>query len=144
VNKNKIVLAMAGTALFVASCSSLSKRDPAAIARESKVEQYKKITLHPQEVYQGGSADEAGTAAACDDEAADCFYRAIARAREQGARALELRAASDLARLLQRRGRTVEAKQALSDVYTSFTEGFATSDLRDAKALLDAWSVSAG
>ena len=69
---------------------------------------------------------------------------AIARARGQGARALELRAASDLARLLQRRGKTVEAKQALSAVYTSFTEGFATNDLREAKALLDAWSVSAG
>lgn len=55
-----------------------------------------------------------------------------------------MRAASDLARLLQRLGKTVEAKQALSDVYTSFTEGFATSDLREAKALLDAWSVSAG
>lgn len=118
--------------------------DAMAIVEKSGEHCYEAELYRLRGVYQGGSADEAGTAAACDDEAADCFYRAIARAREQGARALELRAASDLARLLQRRGRTVEAKQALSDVYTSFTEGFATSDLREAKALLDAWSVSAG
>ena len=91
-----------------------------------------------------GRADEDGTAAACDDEAADCFHRAIARARRQGARALELRAAADLARLLQRQGKTAEAQQMLSDVYIGFTEGFATRDLREAKTLLDALGARAG
>ena len=118
--------------------------DAMAIVEKSGEHCYEADLYRLRGVYLAGSADEAGTAAACDDEAADCFYRAIARARGQGARALELRAASDLARLLQRWGKTVEAKQALSAVYTSFKEGFATNDLREAKALLDAWSVSAG
>ncbi|HIH2748333.1 AAA family ATPase [Burkholderia aenigmatica] len=89
-------------------------------------------------------AGEAGTAPERDDEAADCFLRAIARARQQGARALELRAASDLARLLQRQGKTADATQALYDVYAWFTEGFDTSDLQEAKALLDALDAHAG
>ncbi|VWL86427.1 adenylate/guanylate cyclase domain-containing protein [Burkholderia lata] len=91
-----------------------------------------------------GRAGNAGTAPERDDEAIDCFHRAIARARRQGAGALELRAASDLARLLQRRGRAEEARQVLSDVYGCFTEGFDTSDLQEAKALLDALGADAG
>jgi predicted ATPase len=35
-------------------------------------------------------------------------------------------------------GRHSEARQILAPVYDRFTEGFATSDLRAAKALLDA------
>ncbi|KAB0662650.1 adenylate/guanylate cyclase domain-containing protein [Burkholderia diffusa] len=89
-------------------------------------------------IYLAGAASKEGAAATRDDEAVDCFHRAIARARRQGARALELRAASDLARLLQRQGKIVEARQALSEVYAWFTEGFDTCDLREAKALLDA------
>ncbi|MBN3786529.1 adenylate/guanylate cyclase domain-containing protein [Burkholderia sp. Ac-20353] len=75
---------------------------------------------------------------ACYDAAEDCFREAIAVARHQGARSLELRAVSSLARLWQRKGKIAEARQALSDVYGRFTEGFDTADLRDAKALLDA------
>jgi adenylate cyclase len=89
-------------------------------------------------IYLAGAASKEGAAATRDDEAVDCFHRAIARAHRQGARALELRAASDLARLLQRQGKIVEAWQALSEVYACFTEGFDTRDLREAKALLDA------
>jgi adenylate cyclase len=67
-----------------------------------------------------------------------CLRQAIAVAREQGARSLELRATSDLARLWQRAGRTAEARQVLTEIYEWFTEGFDTEDLRDARALLDA------
>ncbi|MGT0251444.1 adenylate/guanylate cyclase domain-containing protein [Burkholderia pyrrocinia] len=95
-------------------------------------------------IYLAGEAIKDGTAPARDNEALDCFHRAIARARRQGARALELRAASDLARLLQRQGKTVEARRALSEAYSCFTEGFDTSDLREAKALLDALDARAG
>ena len=85
-----------------------------------------------------GGANNEWAASARDSEAADCFHKAIAAARRQGARSLELRAASDLARLLQRQGKKADARQALSEVYERFTEGFDTADLRDAKALLDA------
>jgi len=42
-----------------------------------------------------------------------------------------------LSRLWQQQGRKEEARQMLSEVYTWFTEGFETTDLQDAKALLD-------
>ncbi|RQS74367.1 hypothetical protein DID96_05745 [Burkholderia sp. Bp8963] len=89
-----------------------------------------------------GSPEGGECAPACRDEAEACFLKAIAVAREQGARSLELRAVSSLARLWQREGRVAEARQALSDVYDGFVEGFDTADLRDARALLDALAPS--
>ena len=61
----------------------------------------------------------------------------ISIAREQGARSLELRAATSLARLWRDQGQRAEARALLAPVYATFTEGFTTRDLIDAKALLD-------
>ncbi len=69
--------------------------------------------------------------------ARDCFRRAIEVARRQKARSWELRAALSLARLLAAEGERDEARRTLADVYTSFTEGFDTADLREAGALLE-------
>ena len=49
----------------------------------------------------------------------------------------ELRTATNLARLWQDQGKTVEAHDLLAPVYGWFTEGFDTPDLKEAKALLD-------
>jgi tetratricopeptide (TPR) repeat protein len=65
------------------------------------------------------------------------FREAISLAQKMGAKAWELRAATSLARLLRQQGKVEEARQRLSEIYTSFTEGFDTADLKDAKALLD-------
>jgi class 3 adenylate cyclase/tetratricopeptide (TPR) repeat protein len=65
------------------------------------------------------------------------FQQAIASARRQQARSLELRAAVNLARLW-RSQRPREAEALLREIYDWFTEGFATPDLREARALLDA------
>jgi len=50
---------------------------------------------------------------------------------------LGLRAAMDLARLWQRRGKRAEARALLAPLHASSTEGFELQDLRDAEALLN-------
>ena len=47
-----------------------------------------------------------------------------------------LRKATSLSRLRQRQRRAQEAREALADVYGSFTEGHDTPDLRTARSLL--------
>ena len=70
-------------------------------------------------------------------EAESRFRYALRTAREQDARSLELRAATDLARLLSGTEQETETYHVLSAVYNSFTEGLDTEDLKEAKALLD-------
>jgi predicted ATPase len=77
----------------------------------------------------------AGGADALEAEAA--LVRPIEIARTQQARSLELRAAISLARLWGTQGRAGDARPLLQNLYSWFTEGFDTMDLREAKALLD-------
>ena len=50
---------------------------------------------------------------------------------------LELRAGTSLAHLWACQGKRGEARDLLAPIYGWFTEGFETSDLREARALLD-------
>jgi class 3 adenylate cyclase/tetratricopeptide (TPR) repeat protein len=69
---------------------------------------------------------------------AEASYRtAIEVARAQSAKMWELRAASRLARLWQRQGKTSAARDLLAPLYGWFTEGFDTADLQAARALLE-------
>jgi predicted ATPase len=70
-------------------------------------------------------------------EAESCFRQALDVARDQGARSLELRAAMSLARLIAANGRKDEAREVLARIFGSFSEGFETADLKEAKALLE-------
>ena len=70
-------------------------------------------------------------------KAEDSFCTALAIAGEQGTRGYELRAATSLARLWREQARRGEARDLLAPLYNSFTEGFDTADLKDAKRLLD-------
>ena len=70
-------------------------------------------------------------------QAEQSFRDSIELARRQDARLLELRATTSLARLLARTDRSGEAFTMLADIYSWFTEGFDTSDLKEAKLLLD-------
>jgi predicted ATPase len=67
-----------------------------------------------------------------------CFQQALAVARRQQAKSWELRAAMSLARLWQQQGKRAEAYNMLEPIYGWFTEGFDTTDLQEAKALLEA------
>jgi hypothetical protein len=64
------------------------------------------------------------------------FGVALARARANGAKSLELRAATSLARLWRSTGEAERAVQLLGPIYAWFTEGHATLDLRCARAVL--------
>jgi predicted ATPase len=70
-------------------------------------------------------------------EAQTAFERSIEIARKQGAKSLELRASTSLARLMASQSRQAGARAMLAEVYNWFTEGFDTADLKDAEALLD-------
>ena len=72
-------------------------------------------------------------------EAAQCFAAALGVARRQGGRLFELRAATSLCRLWTEGGERRKAHDTLTPVYGRFTEGFDTPDLRDTRALLDAF-----
>jgi predicted ATPase len=72
-----------------------------------------------------------------EEEAEECFQKAIDIARRQQAKSLELRAVMSLARPWQQQGKREEARQMLAEIYGWFTEGFDTADLKEAKTLLE-------
>jgi len=76
-------------------------------------------------------------------EEAEACYReeALAIARRQKARSLELRAAMSLARLRRNQGRSQEARNLLARVYGWFTEGRHPPDLQEAKGLLERFPI---
>ncbi len=73
-----------------------------------------------------------------DLHAAEQMYdQAMASARGQDAKSMELRAALRLARLRQRQGRSQEAIDLIKPIYSWFTEGLDTPDLKEARELLE-------
>jgi len=64
------------------------------------------------------------------------FHRAVLTADRQGARSLLLRAVIGLARLLNRRGHSAEARETIIAVHAWFREGYETEDLRSAQQTL--------
>ena len=82
----------------------------------------------------------AGTVLLAEDKFTEgeiSLQQAIRIAQAQRAKSLELRAVRDLARLWAEQGRRTEAYNLVAPVYSWFTEGFDTTDLKEAKALLD-------
>jgi len=71
-------------------------------------------------------------------QAEEAFRRALDVARCQQAKALELRAAMNLARLWQSQGKHAKAYTLLAPIYGWFTEGCDTADLQEGRTLLEA------
>ena len=82
------------------------------------------------ELRRAGSAEHQAAVEAC-------FRQALAIARGQHAKSLELRAAIRLGWLWQQQGKRAEAREVLAPIYNWFTEGFDTTDLQEAQALLN-------
>jgi predicted ATPase len=70
------------------------------------------------------------------DEAEACFRQSFDLARSQGARAWELRTATDFAAFMTHTEHRESAKRLLQEAYSRFTEGFETTDLTMAADLL--------
>jgi class 3 adenylate cyclase/tetratricopeptide (TPR) repeat protein len=72
-----------------------------------------------------------------DERAEAAFRNSIGIANQRSLKSWELRASMSLTRLLAKQRRRDEARTMLADIYGSFTEGFDTADLKEAKALLE-------
>jgi predicted ATPase len=72
-----------------------------------------------------------------EEEAEASLHQALAVARQQQAKSLELRAAISLGRLWQHQGKRDAARHLVGSVYHWFTEGFDTADLQTARAMLE-------
>jgi len=73
-----------------------------------------------------------------DDHAKRFLEQSLELSRRQGARAWELRAATDFATRLKAQGRPDDARALLQPVFDQFTEGRETADLQAAEQLLTA------
>ncbi|MGB8684897.1 MAG: adenylate/guanylate cyclase domain-containing protein [Candidatus Binatus sp.] len=109
----------------------LAAIDEAFLFTDRTGQQYYQAELHrlKGELLLG---HDAANAAAAEQS----FHTALDISRMQRAKSWELRASTSLARMLQDLNRREEARPLLAEIYGSFTEGFDTADLRDARALL--------
>jgi adenylate cyclase len=73
-----------------------------------------------------------------------CLQQALEAARRYGTLSLELRAAVSLARLWRNQGKHREARDLLSEVYGRFTEGLSTTELSEARAILQEMGAEQG
>jgi hypothetical protein len=70
------------------------------------------------------------------EDAENCFMQSLALSRSQGARAWELRTATDLASYLVSQGRSAEGEALLQPLFEQFAEGSETADVKAAEYLL--------
>ena len=134
-NESGAVVAMTLYLSWVAVAQSLDSKVPEALATIEKA-----LQVNPDELAWRPDAfrirGELRRGLGQTDGAEADFREAIGLARKIGAKAWELRAAMSLARMLKKRGDILEARNLLAPLYSSFTEGFDTADLKDTKALL--------
>jgi predicted ATPase len=83
-------------------------------------------------------AGQARLAASLETATAEaCLQQALDMARQQGAKALELRAAMSLSRLWLAQDKPDAAQEVVAELYNGFTGGLDTADLQTAKDLLE-------
>src|ERR671923_2474677 len=127
-----------GLALLAAACAQMDRRDEGLtlLAEALAVTNDTGERRWEAELYRLKGELLLARATGQDTEAETCFRQALDIARRQQAKSWELRAATSLSRLWQRQGKWAEAHELLAPIYGWFTEGFDTTDLQEAKALL--------
>jgi DNA-binding SARP family transcriptional activator len=106
----------------------------AAVAAARQLAQRERSLFYEPELHRLDGALHAAAGRAGVAEA--CLRRGLTRAREQGSKALELRIATDLARMLVHPAAAAEARADLAAVHAGYEEGRDTRDLREAAAVL--------
>lgn len=101
-----------------------------------RIERDEELTLVPEAWRIKGRALAAQEADRDAERAEEAFRHALRIAQDQGALSYRLRAATDLAEYLSRRGRAAEAAGPLSHVCDALTEGRSTRDVVRATRLL--------
>ena len=128
------------TAQFVLLCPALLLQNEPEAALET-IDQGLSVVSHNSERFFEAELYRLKARAllmrgAPDAEAEALLDQALRTARSQQARSLELRAATDLAKLWMKQGKNAAAHDVLSSIYGRFSEGFNTRDLREAKAVI--------
>ena len=131
------------TALYVLQCEALLQRHQfartnAAIAEALETVHRTEEQLFEAELYRLQAEAHLGELGRTDSiRVHSILTNAITTAGRQGAKLLELRAATSLARLWCEQGQPSEARKLLAPICAWFTDGFDTADLTEAKALLE-------
>jgi predicted ATPase len=128
------------TAQFVLMCQALLLRNEPEAALEVIDHGLSVISHNSERAFEAElyrlKASALVMRGAPDAEAEALLDQALRTARSQQARSLELRAATDLAKLWMKQGRRADARDVLASIYGRFNEGFDTRDLNEAKAVL--------
>jgi tetratricopeptide (TPR) repeat protein len=128
------------TAQFVLVCPILLSRNDAEAALELIDHGFSIVSHNGERCFEAElyrlKARAMLMRGASDAEAESLLDQALRIARDQQARSLELRAATDLAKLWMQQGKNAEALDVLSPIYGRFSEGFETRDLKEAEAIL--------
>ena len=109
-------------------------RGELVLAASRQAQSSQAVTKSPKIKSRGAAIAKLSEA---ESQAEPYFRQAIEVARRQQNKALELRAATSLSRMLLQRGQRGQARKMLAEIYGRFTEGFETPDLSEARALLD-------
>jgi predicted ATPase len=126
-------------ALLAEACGRVGQVEEGLRALDEALEaiQTTEERVYEAEVYRLKGVLLLQQSAAPQGEAEERLQQALAVARRQQAKSLELRAAMSLSRLWQRQGKRAEARDLLAPIYSWFTEGLDTADLQEAKMFLD-------
>ena len=140
-NLRRLDARQAWTWLLAEAASECLRQEDSAGAAELLDEAFTQCEAHDERYWEADLhrlRGEVALARGASFSEIKSFYReAIHLGTEQGSRSLVLRAACSLAKLEKVNGHSESAAAVLEPVYGSFTEGFDTADLREAKSLLE-------